>query len=1200
VTHGPAFEFHIARQARDRYGFADTLFSLTGNVVLADLAASRVLAHRMNLARDADRHPERAIPAGALNAMGLLDEITHLVLALHRERRDPRAMLDALVWLEARLGRAALDRTLLAFAERFPTVRVYRGLESAADWLAGATAGVPHRAVALEELITVWLANANPATRPFAELFDDTPLAGATAYRPLTRALGDYFATRPRFGPADQSLVDMLRAPALASPDSLEGQLEYVRHHWADLLGDFLRRLLIAMDVLREEAVAIWLRFHPPGEHARRPGGGLQATATVPSYASADAEAERFSPDEDWMASTVLIAKSTYVWLDQLSKAYGRAVYRLDHVPDEELDTLARRGFNALWLIGVWERSRASERIKRLTGNPEAVASAYSLHDYVIAGDLGGAAAYENLRDRARARGIRLASDMVPNHMGIDSRWMIEHPDWFLALPEPPYPSYRFDGPNVSSDDRVEIKIEDHYYDRTDAAVVFRRVDRRTGDTRFVYHGNDGTSFPWNDTAQLDFLRSEVREGVIQTILHVARQFPIIRFDAAMTLAKRHFQRLWFPEPGSGGAIPSRAERGLTKAEFDARMPVEFWREVVDRVAAEAPGTLLLAEAFWLMEGYFVRTLGMHRVYNSAFMVMLRDEDNAKYRLVIKNTLEFDPEILKRYVNFMNNPDERTAVDQFGTGDKAFGVATMMATLPGLPMFGHGQVEGFTERYGMEYRRAYHDERPDPGLVARHERQIAPLLHRRVLFAEARDFRLYDCYADEGWVQEDVFAYSNRRGAERALVVYHNRYADAAGWLRMSCAFAEKTGDGGGQRLVQQSLGDALGLSRDDDALVAFRDVVTGLEYLHRSRALAEQGLRVSLHAYECRVLLDWRELRGDAWMALADHLGGRGVPSLAEARRLLELAPVHAAWRAVLAPPVVEALASASASPASSSSPPGPSDVRERVRALLVEALRFSGRPSDAARRTPGASGRGGDDVRGSGHRTATGADPGGGDPVEGALRAFDRRWRAASRLLDVERRFRAPWPDEVRAVLPARRASPDAARPAWGTIVAWCALEALGRAFDPSDPSGAAVRLFDDLRLRAPLADALGEVGLAGEDRWRGAARVRLALAHPADEPATPGPARSRGAGSFDWLRDPDAAWLAGAHEHEGTGYIVKEAFESLLWWRALPALLAAAEALDEEGPPADGDRSSVIERQIAADARVAADAGYRIPLA
>ena len=46
---------------------------------------------------------------------------------------------------------------------------------------------------------------------------------------------------------------------------------------------------------------------------------------------------------------------------------------------------------------------------------------------------------------------------------------------------------------------------------------------------------------------------------------------------------------------------------------------------------------------------------------------------------VMKNTLEFDPEVLKRYVNFMNNPDEKTAIEQFGNGDKYFGVATVLA-----------------------------------------------------------------------------------------------------------------------------------------------------------------------------------------------------------------------------------------------------------------------------------------------------------------------------------------------------------------------------------------------------------------------------------------------------------------------------------------------------------------------------------------
>src|SRR5205814_954845 len=186
-----------------------------------------------------------------------------------------------------------------------------------------------------------------------------------------------------------------------------------------------------------------------------------------------------------------------------------------------------------LWLIGVWERSRASQRIKQLCGNAEAVASAYSLRDYAIAEDLGGEAAYVNLRDRAWAYGIRLASDMVPNHMGIDSRWVIDHPEWFLSLPEPPFPAYSYTGADLSSDARVGIVLEDHYWDDTDAAVVFKRFDRQTGDERYVYHGNDGTSFPWNDTAQLDFLDADVREQVIRVIIEVARRFPIIRFDAA-------------------------------------------------------------------------------------------------------------------------------------------------------------------------------------------------------------------------------------------------------------------------------------------------------------------------------------------------------------------------------------------------------------------------------------------------------------------------------------------------------------------------------------------------------------------------------------------------------------------------------------------------------------------------------------------
>jgi hypothetical protein len=460
---------------------------------------------------------------------------------------------------------------------------------------------------------------------------------------------------------------------------------------------------------------------------------------------------------------------------------------------------------------------------------------------------------------------------------------VIEHPDWFLSLPYPPYPSYSFRSENLSDDLRVGIYLEDHYYDKTDASVVFQRRDHYTGDVRYIYHGNDGTSFPWNDTAQLDYSKAEVREAVIQTILHVARNFPVIRFDAAMTLAKKHIQRLWFPEPGAGGAIPSRSEHGMTRAEFDAAIPQEFWREVVDRVAAEVPDTLLLAEAFWLLEGYFVRTLGMHRVYNSAFMHMLRDEDNEKYRLAIKNTLEFDPQILKRYVNFMNNPDEKTAIEQFGNGDKYFGVATVLSTLPGLPMFGHGQVEGLREKYGMEFRKPKWDETPDEGLIAGHAWKIFPILHRRYLFAEVENFYLYDLYRSDGGVDENVFAYSNMHGdpstgsgqAERGLVIYHNRFAETRGWIKTSAAFLDKNSG----RLHQKSLTEALHLP--NHGYVIFKDYVTHLEYMRECAEFQEKGLFLDLHAYQHHVFMDWRVVDGREWHDVYVALNGAGVESV-------------------------------------------------------------------------------------------------------------------------------------------------------------------------------------------------------------------------------------------------------------------------------------------------------------------------------
>ncbi|HWG20123.1 MAG TPA: alpha-amylase family glycosyl hydrolase [Terracidiphilus sp.] len=1227
-------EFHISRGARERYQFPDTLFSFNGNVVFANMGGCRAFAHRMNQVREADKHPDRAVHAGALFAMGLIDEASHVVVARYREQYDSQVMTDALEFFGSQVGPEELDKLLLSFVEHFPGSTVMRGEQTALQWLAGSTGGRAHREAALEELLMLWTANRNEAFKPFEELFEDKPLAEKTVYRQITQQLPDYFATRPLIplaGAKPVNLLELLRAPATAAPKSLREQLELLRNLWKPLLGDSLERfLLIAGDILREEEMAIWMQFNPAAaqtraaaedaarrrrERGEQEWAAIASTADVPTFGDPAHEYEKFSPDTAWMPTTVMIAKSTYVWLAQLSKQYGRHIRILSDIPDEELAGLAHRGLNTLWLIGVWERSRASKTIKYLCGNQDAVASAYSLFDYRIADDIGGEQAYNNLRDRAFHHGIRLASDMVPNHMGIDSPWVVEHPEWFISRWESPYPAYSFEGPDLSADGRVEIKIDDHYFTQTDAAVVFRRRDKSSGETRYIYHGNDGTSFPWNDTAQLDYLNPAVREQVIQTILHVARLFPVIRFDAAMTLAKRHFHRLWFPGPGSSGAIPSRAEYGMSQAEFDRAMPHEFWREVVDRVAQEVPGTLLLAEAFWLMEGYFVRTLGMHRVYNSAFMVMTRDEDNAKYRSVIKNTLEFDPDIMKRYVNFMSNPDERTAIDQYGKGDKCFGVTVMMATLPGLPMFGHGQIEGFTEKYGMEYQRPRYDETPDQWLIERHEREIAPLLNRRWLFAESYNFLLYDFFHDSGSVDENVFAYSNRVGGERALIVYNNVYGSTHGTVRMSAAYADK---GSGQ-LRQRSLWEGLGLN-DGSSILAFRDSLTGLEYLRRTHEIGDRGLTLDLHAYQSHVFLDWRELYATpekAWERLCDQLGGRGVPSLDEALIYLELRPVHDALRAALDPGVVRGMAElaefsqAAGTPAKSKSGKAQSVFLERAWSACAEFLAAA--VAANARR--------------SGTRPAL-------DVVQAASMSpvFRKLVREATRLPALEELFPAKWPTGARRMIP--NANPQIPSTAlWGPVLAWCVIRVVAEAMDAQNPERAALEMFDRLRLREPLAQAFHALGLEGEDGWRATARVKALLlveagaggetkaaaaastiaaekdvqtaaaealvaeatsavpdeSGKAEKPRTAGEELLVPPGLWS---DPDICWLTGAHVAENHTYIVRELYEELLWWLLLPQLLRAAGSPTPRRADA-AEMSAKINQALTA----AESAGYRI---
>lgn len=830
------------------------------------------LAHQYNL-KTKERGGSEFVAAGKLHATAVLHLLYQTVLTRYLNDTEP----DFFTRLTALLSKNHAGNDVLAFyMKEFPSPLLLEQQLPLDFFYDESLRGYFIHQVMLDNPALI------KAAKPFISPEGLSFPKGAQA---LTALLGGYTQGAALMANSDEDIFTFLTRPSKLYPDSLLDQITYILDTWGDMLPAELKSLLLrAIDYVQEEEKP----------HFGGPGGGTAPTH-VPDYSFSDAEYEAFSADRNWMPNVIMIAKSTLVWLDQLSKEYGHPITTLDQIPNQELDNLHERGFTALWLIGIWERSVASKRIKNLCGNPEAEASAYSLKNYEIASSIGGWSALDNLRQRCADRSLRLASDMVPNHTGIDGDWVFNHSEYFIQQSYPPFPSYTYNGEDLSENSDIEIKLEDHYYDQSDAAVTFKRRDKRTGETSYIFHGNDGTSMPWNDTAQLDFLNPATREAVFQQIKHVAKNFPIIRFDAAMTLAKKHIQRLWYPKPGHGGDIAGRSQSGLDEATFNDLIPQEFWREVVDRLSVELPDTLLLAEAFWMMEGYFVRTLGMHRVYNSAFMNMLKNQENQKYRDTIKGTISFEPEILKRFVNFMNNPDEETAVAQFGEGDKYFGVCTLLATMPGLPMFGHGQIEGYKEKYGMEYRKAYWDERPNQWLLGEHYRRVFPLLKKRYLFSGVDNFQLFDL-VDGGYVHESAFCYINGTAHEKALVLYNNQYESVQGWINYSAPKLEKQGND--KRTETISLAEALGLTLGGRRYVLYEAFPGKLTYMIPSLKVFDEGGHFHLNGYEAKVLLNIREVEDvdGTYEMLYNSLGDRGVENIEQEILALRLQPIFKA----------------------------------------------------------------------------------------------------------------------------------------------------------------------------------------------------------------------------------------------------------------------------------------------------------------
>ena len=352
----------------------------------------------------------------------------------------------------------------------------------------------------------------------------------------------------------------------------------------------------------------------------------------------------------NWPRHPAIFEINTWVWLSDLSRKLGVRL-NLGCVPGREWNAIARYGFDAVWLMGVWQRSPAGIAIAnqnaglledfhralpdfRLSDN---VGSAYCVRRYEVDAQLGGPAGLETARHELAKRGMRLLLDFVPNHVAPDHPWVSEHPEYFIRGNE-----------------------EEARQDPSSFFVAGRSV---------FACGRDPYFPAWQDVLQLNAFRQGLRVAARNTVLDIARQCDGIRCDMAMLMLNDIVARTW----GSRAGPPPATE---------------YWTDLIPAVKAAHPDFLFIAEAYWDRE-WELQPQGFDFCYDKRLYDRLEYGDAESVRL----HLCADTQYQQKLVRFIENHDEPRAAAAFSPA-KGRAAAVTMATVPGARLFYEGQFEG--------------------------------------------------------------------------------------------------------------------------------------------------------------------------------------------------------------------------------------------------------------------------------------------------------------------------------------------------------------------------------------------------------------------------------------------------------------------------------------------------------------------------
>jgi hypothetical protein len=481
---------------------------------------------------------------------------------------------------------------------------------------------------------------------------------------------------------------------------------------------------------------------------------------------------------------------NTRVLLRQLAGALGRSA-TLDDVPEAELDSLAAKGFDWIWLLSVWQTGEASRRVSR--SNPEwrkefentlpdlreddIAGSGFAITRYTVHGDLGGDAALARLRRRLAQRGLRLMLDFVPNHTGLDHHWIDQHPEYYVAGTES---------------------------DLVRAPQNYACVKRGQGGDLLLAHGRDPYFDGWPDTLQLDYGNPATQHAMTAELLKIAQQCDGVRCDMAMLVLPEVFERTW----------------GI------AALP--FWPDAIGKVRAQVPAFCFMAEVYWDME-WTLQQQGFDYAYDKRLYDRLREGHARPVREHFFAGLDYQDKLAR----FLENHDEPRAAASFPPGQhEAAAVLTFLS--PGLRLFHQGQFEGRVKRISPHLQRAP-DEPVNEDVARFYERLLEILKQPAVRDGTWQRLECVPSHQGNGsW--EGFIAASWQRTEDERLVVAVNLSAQQAQCFVRLPSIGNETG----RWRLRDLLGDAV-YDRDGHELLSrglYLDVPAWHSHVFQMQAL--------------------------------------------------------------------------------------------------------------------------------------------------------------------------------------------------------------------------------------------------------------------------------------------------------------------------------------------------------------------------